>query len=36
MKPGSPPYSAMWSRTQATARLQSTIWAGQVARGLSR
>ena len=33
---GSPPYSAMCSLTQATARLASTMWSGQVAFGLSR
>ena len=34
MNPGSPPYSAMWARTHATARLQSTMCSGHVARGL--
>ena len=35
-KSGSPPYSAMWSFTQAIARFTSTIWSGQVLRGDSR
>ena len=35
-KEGSPPYSAMCSFTQATARFASTMWSGHVAFGLSR
>src|SRR5439155_1458725 len=33
---GSTPYASAFSRTQAIARLTSTRWSGNVARGLSR
>ena len=35
-KSGLPPCSAMFALTQAMARFTSTIWSGQVERGLSR